>query len=358
MRTMGEQGHVGPVVIQPRSIAAAWRAKHSRGAAARYCAGATLLRLSWEEGERAPDYLIDLRQLPELQGLAWDGAACTIGAGLTLAECLRDGELSRRLPALAAAMRGVAAAGVRTLATIGGNAAGGGDLLIPLLACDAELLYYDGGEQAEALPATRAADRLGGAGGAALLCGLRVPLAALGTDRSGPLGSLWYGTDAEDARCAGARAGENTEVASAAARTGPEAAATAAATAAAVAASGLAGAADGGRGFDRYAKLGRREAFAPAQVAVALNGRLTRDGTLRELRIAAGGAGGVPQRMTEAERLARGERCDEALLRRIGEAVAEACALPDDPFAGAGYKRRAAASLVVSELWEEVCACW
>lgn len=106
---------------------------------ARYVAGGTAVQLEWARGEPMPSRMIDLGGLAGLRGVSHDGAGLRIGALTPLAELLRNAAVRESLPLLAAAVRTTAGPAVRTLATIGGNVAGGTGCLIPaLLALDAQ----------------------------------------------------------------------------------------------------------------------------------------------------------------------------------------------------------------------------
>lgn len=105
---------------------------------ARMVAGGTALQLEWARGESMPACMIDLGGLANLRRMSSDGTGLRIGALSTLADLLRDATICDALPLLAAAIRATAGPAVRTLATIGGNVAGGSGCLIPaLLALDA-----------------------------------------------------------------------------------------------------------------------------------------------------------------------------------------------------------------------------
>lgn len=106
---------------------------------ARFVAGGTALQLEWARGEPMPTRMIDLGGLPGLRGVSVEGATLRIGALTPLADLLRDSAIREKLPLLAEAVRTTAGPAVRTLATIGGNVAGGSGCLIPaLLALDAK----------------------------------------------------------------------------------------------------------------------------------------------------------------------------------------------------------------------------
>jgi xanthine dehydrogenase D subunit/xanthine dehydrogenase C subunit len=105
---------------------------------ARFVSGGTALQLDWARGEERPARLVDLGGIAALRGVSVDGGRLRIGALTSLAALLRDPQVGAGLPLLHAALQTTAGPAVRTLATIGGNVAGGTGCLIPaLLALDA-----------------------------------------------------------------------------------------------------------------------------------------------------------------------------------------------------------------------------
>ncbi|WP_375466250.1 molybdopterin cofactor-binding domain-containing protein [uncultured Methylobacterium sp.] len=107
---------------------------------ARAAAGGTALQLDWAAGAAVPDQLVDLSALAELRGIAAVPGAVRIGAATCLADIEADPVVARDLPLLRDAVRTVAAPGVRTLASLGGNVAGRTGCCLPaLLALDAAL---------------------------------------------------------------------------------------------------------------------------------------------------------------------------------------------------------------------------
>jgi CO/xanthine dehydrogenase FAD-binding subunit len=135
-----------PRVVRARSLQEAADLVARFGDDARMVAGATALQLEWRRGARTPAHLIDLTALPELSGLSErPNGDLRIGAVTRLSE-LEHG-IAERLPLLAETVRRVAAPGVRQLASIGGNIAGGGGCLIPtLLALAASVEMFDAGK--------------------------------------------------------------------------------------------------------------------------------------------------------------------------------------------------------------------
>jgi len=91
---------------------------------------------------KAPDFdrVIDISRLPELQRIVLDGDEISIGSGVTYTQLLRNDILQQHAPLLLEAARQIGGAQVRNQGTIGGNivnAAGGADMLPPLVCLDA-----------------------------------------------------------------------------------------------------------------------------------------------------------------------------------------------------------------------------
>jgi len=290
-----------PAVWHPRDAGEACRLKERLGSGAVYVAGGTLLRTQWEAAARPePRHLIDLSGVQEMRGIGTEGEELAIGALTTLAACRRDPLLRARFPLLAEAARAIAAPSVRNLATLGGNIVSAvGDSLPALLVCDARLVWRDGrAERTE-----EAADWLeqgpdGTEDSVRLLLQVRLPLDAAADE----------GGEAD------------------------------------------------GRPFGFYAKIGRREAFVPSLVTTALTGRIDRDGRLRGVRLAAGGGKTVPRRFPLPEALLEGAPADDGAVRLLHRLLLEQYEPAPDPFASAEYRKRTAANVAASHLWEAIRA--
>ena len=88
---------------------------------ARIIAGGTDLMPNLRRGIGAPDQLIDLRLIDELQHIERSGKAWYIGAGVTLQQLAAHAQIQAELPALAQAAAAIAGPSHRTVATLGGN---------------------------------------------------------------------------------------------------------------------------------------------------------------------------------------------------------------------------------------------
>jgi xanthine dehydrogenase FAD-binding subunit len=107
-------------------------------------AGGTDLMPQTQAGRaRFQPVLMNVRRVPELQGIAGQGATVRIGALVTITELLESALVRERLGILWQACDHFASDQIRNAATIGGNlcnASPAGDTLVPLLALDARVV--------------------------------------------------------------------------------------------------------------------------------------------------------------------------------------------------------------------------
>jgi carbon-monoxide dehydrogenase medium subunit len=90
---------------------------------AKIVAGGTAVVLMLKQGLIAPECLVSLGRIPDLQGVRVDDRRLTILARTSLTEVAHHPEVRRRLPAFADACRSVGSVRIRNAATIGGNIA-------------------------------------------------------------------------------------------------------------------------------------------------------------------------------------------------------------------------------------------
>ena len=150
----------------PRSLEEAIAVLRQQGEGGRPLAGGTDLLVQMKEGWGAapyPVYIVSLRGIPELKGLAREGPEARagwakgdarrlrIGATVTMAELETSPLITQRFPILAQAAGRIGSVQVRYMATIGGNlcnASPSADLAPPLLALDAQAqIAGTGGER-------------------------------------------------------------------------------------------------------------------------------------------------------------------------------------------------------------------
>lgn len=116
-------------------------------------AGGVELALLLSTGAARADYLIDVKRIPGLAEIAWEGHALRIGAIATHQAVADDARVRARLPLLAAAEAALGNIRVRAQGTVGGNLSlrySHSDLLPPLLAYEARVRVADGGGEREA----------------------------------------------------------------------------------------------------------------------------------------------------------------------------------------------------------------
>ncbi|MCL6548450.1 MAG: FAD binding domain-containing protein [Alicyclobacillus sp.] len=174
-----------PSVWLPGDVETAWSLHRQFGPDACYVAGGTLLQVQWQSGTHRPRHLVSLERIPGLCGVRWirgelgarggkadpgpepaavgnsrssvaavptaqpteglgreDGVE--IGAMMSLAECRVHPELRGHWPLLAAACQSVGAPAVRNRGTLGGNLRSQtGDTVPALLALDAAAVWFD-----------------------------------------------------------------------------------------------------------------------------------------------------------------------------------------------------------------------
>jgi CO/xanthine dehydrogenase FAD-binding subunit len=102
--------------------------------------GTDLMPRSHSGKVRFGSLLLNIRRIPELEGIALEGDAVRIGALTSITALLESPLVRERLPILAEAADHFASEQVRNGATVGGNicnASPAGDMLVPLIVLDA-----------------------------------------------------------------------------------------------------------------------------------------------------------------------------------------------------------------------------
>lgn len=109
---------------------------------ARLVAGGTDLLVDIKQGLIKAKNLISLRDISNLKGIQKESGRISIGAMMTPKEIIADSLINKHVPALADAARSMAAAQIRSMATVGGNIASAvpsADLPPPLIAAEASV---------------------------------------------------------------------------------------------------------------------------------------------------------------------------------------------------------------------------
>ena len=108
-------------LIEPASLAEASSELRRLGDEAKVYAGGVELLLLLRQQLADADYLVNIKRIPGLDAVSWDGQAVHIGAIVTHREIEAEGLIRQRLPLLAEAERHVGNIRVRAQGTIGGN---------------------------------------------------------------------------------------------------------------------------------------------------------------------------------------------------------------------------------------------
>ena len=109
-------------------------------------AGGTLLGPEIRSGASEATAIVNVKRIPSLREIAFDGRVLTIGALATAHDLARDDLVKRHAPLVARAAASLGARQLRTVATIGGNLCSGhhaADLSVALLASEAVCLLSD-----------------------------------------------------------------------------------------------------------------------------------------------------------------------------------------------------------------------
>jgi carbon-monoxide dehydrogenase medium subunit len=165
---------------RPSSVAEAARMLADLGEGARVLAGGHSLIPMMRLRMAAPEHLVDLRALAELDGIARDGGDLVIGAMTTQHALIANAEAGREVPLLREAAGQIADPQVRYLGTVGGNVANGdpGNDLPAVMQClnaRFDLLGADGGREVAARAFYRGAYDTA-RGDAEILTRIRVPV--------------------------------------------------------------------------------------------------------------------------------------------------------------------------------------
>jgi carbon-monoxide dehydrogenase medium subunit len=108
-------------VLSPRTVGEASRELRRHGESACVYAGGSELLLLLRHGLVDYDYLVDVKHIPALAGLDWDGKRLRIGANVTHRELEQSPVVRQHIPALARVESQVANVRVRNVGTLGGN---------------------------------------------------------------------------------------------------------------------------------------------------------------------------------------------------------------------------------------------
>jgi CO/xanthine dehydrogenase FAD-binding subunit len=128
---------------RPDSLAAATALLAGAGGRARVLAGGTDLMVALRSGAVRPELVVDIKRIPGLEDIAWDGdGTLVLGACVIMQRVADDARIRDTFPALAEGAGEVGSLQIRARATIAGNLANASpcmDTAPPLLVHDARL---------------------------------------------------------------------------------------------------------------------------------------------------------------------------------------------------------------------------
>lgn len=105
----------------PGDLKEAVSLKAAHKSAARLLAGGTDLLIFMRAGRQRPDWVIDVKGIPELTAIAFDKQGLTLGAGVTCRDLYRNPHVADHYPALVDATSLVGGIQIQGRATVGGN---------------------------------------------------------------------------------------------------------------------------------------------------------------------------------------------------------------------------------------------
>lgn len=127
--------------LKPTSLKEAFELLDEHGEKAKLIAGGTDLMVQWKKKILSPDYVISLRNIPELRIIEFDGGL-RIGSAATHRSLELSEEIRKHFPVITDAVSKLGSVQVRNSATIGGNlcnAAPSADTAPPMLVLEAEV---------------------------------------------------------------------------------------------------------------------------------------------------------------------------------------------------------------------------
>jgi CO/xanthine dehydrogenase FAD-binding subunit len=263
---------------EPASIGEACEILATYGPKAKLMAGGTDLMVNMKKKILAPDHIVCLSQIASMHSIEEQGERILIGGRFTVAELTVDPLVEKKLGALRSGARALGSPLVRNRATIGGNIGSAR----PAADLPPSLIAY----------------------------GASVMLESSKGKREVLLGNFFKGPGFTELRPEEVL----TQISVPTPREGE------------------------GAG---YINMGVRKAQDCNVVNVASFIALdAKDGTIKEARIVMGSVGPTPLRANAAEALLIGQKPDEALFRKAGEAARQDCT-PIDDFRGAASYRKA-----------------
>jgi carbon-monoxide dehydrogenase medium subunit len=106
---------------EPRSVGAATRLLHEIGKEASVLAGGTDLLVNMKMGKAAPKHVVSLSRIEDLKGVKMDQGALTLGACVTAGELKDQEQIQSEFNGLCQSAGSLGSPLIRNLATVGGN---------------------------------------------------------------------------------------------------------------------------------------------------------------------------------------------------------------------------------------------
>jgi 4-hydroxybenzoyl-CoA reductase beta subunit len=303
--------------LEPRSLSEALEVLAAHGEEARPIAGGTELLVSMKQSLLAPAYVVNLKEITELDFVVEDAEGLRIGGLARLATVIRSSAVQEHFPLLAEAASAVAAPPLQEMGTVAGN-----------LCQNTRCFYYNqsrfwrqvrgpcyktGGDRCHVIEGGNRcfATYQGDLAPALIALGATITLAKKGGERALPLAELYTG---KGKRPLALETGEVlTEIR--------------------VPASVV------GAGGD-YQKLRQRGAMDYPLVGVAAAVRKDGSDSCAWARVALTGVGTGPLVVQEASDLLEGRRVDEALLSQVADAAYELARPVNNVGSEATYRRK------------------
>ncbi|MEW6663637.1 MAG: FAD binding domain-containing protein [Thermodesulfobacteriota bacterium] len=107
--------------LAPKTLSEACSLLEKHKGHAKLIAGGTDLLVSMKQKIKTPEYVIDLKGIPDLRYIEQDGNGVKIGILTSISALARSGVVQERFPVLADAALSVASPNLRNAATLGGN---------------------------------------------------------------------------------------------------------------------------------------------------------------------------------------------------------------------------------------------
>jgi len=243
-----------------------------------------------EPGKQVGSRLVNIKRVPELQGITEEKGRIRLGALVTMTEILESDLLKQRIPVLPATADKFASVQIRNAATVGGNIANASpaaDFVIPLLCLNAEveLASAKGGKVAT---------------------------------RTIPITEIFVGPGRSKIEANELITGVKIEIP--------------------------------GKGFYAgFAKTGPRPALEIAVVSLCLAADL-KGGALSDVRVALGAVAPTPIRASKTEAVLEGQTIDDALIEKALDTLDGEIKPIDDHRGSAWYRRRLARAYLQQEL--------